>query len=79
MAVDIEQILQQALTLDENDRAQLAGRLLESLEPAEEDVEEAWRQEIARRLKELDSGAVQPIPWEEASARIFGRRSDRGA
>jgi mRNA interferase RelE/StbE len=31
--------------------------------PAEEGVEEAWEQELARRAKEIDSGAVKLEPW----------------
>jgi putative addiction module component (TIGR02574 family) len=42
----------------------------------EEGVEEAWRAEIERRAKELDSGAVQSIPWEVVKARLS--RAPRG-
>jgi putative addiction module component (TIGR02574 family) len=50
----------------------LAGSLLESLddEPADEGVEAAWSEEIKRRIEELDSGKVKPIPWEEARRQI---------
>jgi putative addiction module component (TIGR02574 family) len=51
----------------------LHGLLLESLEPeAEEGVEQAWVAEVERRMAELDSGAVQPIAWEELRARLYG-------
>jgi putative addiction module component (TIGR02574 family) len=33
-------------------------------------AEEAWKHEIARRIAELDSGKVRPIPWEEALRQI---------
>jgi putative addiction module component (TIGR02574 family) len=36
----------------------------------DEGVEEAWREEVRRRLEEIDSGAVQLIPWEEALRRL---------
>jgi len=29
--------------------------------------------EIAKRLRELDSGAVTPVPWSEARRMILGR------
>ena len=38
---------------------------------AEDGVEDAWRVEIERRMAELDSGAVQPVPWEELRARLY--------
>jgi hypothetical protein len=33
-------------------------------------VEEAWNLEIARRIEELDSGKVKPLPWAEARRQI---------
>jgi hypothetical protein len=30
----------------------------------------AWSEEIKRRIAELDSGKVKPIPWEEARRQI---------
>jgi Putative addiction module component len=29
-------------------------------------ADEEWKEEIARRIRELDSGKVKPIPWAEA-------------
>ena len=52
-------------------RAALAGSLLESLEDTvDASVEEEWNQEIARRIAELDSGKVKPVPWAEARRQI---------
>jgi hypothetical protein len=31
-----------------------------------DDVEAAWSLEIEKRLREIDSGKVKPVPWEEA-------------
>lgn len=40
----------------------MAGSLIESLDFAEdESVKSAWDEEIARRMRELDSGAVKPV------------------
>ena len=52
--------------------------LLESLEDTlDESAEEEWNKGIARRIAELDSGKVKPIPWAEArrqiSALLHGR------
>ncbi|MCA9233531.1 MAG: addiction module protein, partial [Planctomycetales bacterium] len=33
-------------------------------------VEEAWRMEIERRARNLESGAVQSIPWEVVRERL---------
>ena len=45
--------------------------LLESLDDViDESAEEEWKLEIARRIKELDSGKVKPIAWAEARRQI---------
>jgi len=55
MATSRDEILRKALSLPEQDRADLIGALIESLDvDVEEGVEEAWRAEIERRGKELD-------------------------
>jgi putative addiction module component (TIGR02574 family) len=74
MTPDPGKLLEEALKLTPEARAALAASLLESLdEGVDEDVEEAWASEIARRINELDSRAVTPIPWSEARRRILER------
>ena len=66
-------LFKQASELPEEDRADLAGLLIESLESErDEGVDEAWAAEIERRLADLDSG-VQGVPWETVRARLLGR------
>jgi len=38
-----------------------------------------WSVEIVRRLRELDSGSVESIPWEEARRQILGSMPHRVA
>ena len=60
-------ILKEALALPADQRAALAGSLISSLdEEPDEQVEEAWGVEIARRLAEIDSGRVKLVSWAEA-------------
>jgi putative addiction module component (TIGR02574 family) len=33
-------------------------------------AEEEWKREIARRIEDLDSGKIEPIPWEAARREI---------
>lgn len=75
MARDLPEVFRNALDLPENERATLAGLLIESLEPPPEpEVEELWAQEAERRWREIESGAVATIPWEEVRAKLFRRR-----
>jgi len=74
MTPDPAKLLQEALRLSPEARAALAVSLLESLEEdVDESAEAAWADEIAKRLHELDSGAVTPVPWSEARRRILER------
>ena len=71
MTPEVSDILKKALALPPEARAALAGSLLESLDDTvDASVEEAWSQEIAHRIEELDSGKVKPVPWAEARRQI---------
>ncbi len=60
------------MELEDNDRATLAGLLIESLEgPEDPDVEKAWAAEVERRWQEIESGKVKTIPWEEVKQTLF--------
>jgi putative addiction module component (TIGR02574 family) len=71
MSQESADLLKKALALPEADRAELAGSLIESLETAvDESSEGAWEEEVARRKKELESGAVEPVSLEEVRRRV---------
>jgi putative addiction module component (TIGR02574 family) len=71
MSDEVQALFDSALQLSEQDRAQLAGLLLGSIdEQSDTDSQAAWSDEIARRLEELSSGDVTPIPWEEVRRRL---------
>lgn len=78
MSRDVAELFQKASSLSEADRAELAGRLLQSLhgEP-DEGVEAAWAEEIERRIRQIDSGEVKTIPWEEVRAKLYARLNER--
>ena len=66
MDTQAEQVLQTALSLCPNDRAEIAASLIESLDnETEQDVESAWADEIKRRIESIDKGEVELIPWDE--------------
>jgi putative addiction module component (TIGR02574 family) len=71
-------LLDQVLSLPEHDRAEIATRLLESLDPeTQQDVDEAWAVEIERRCAAVDAGTLATSDWSDVRARIerdiFGR------
>ncbi|MGH3632145.1 MAG: addiction module protein, partial [Sciscionella sp.] len=71
----VEEVVRQALTLDEDGRAEVAARLLDSLEQTDTEVEAVWLTELERRASELESGAVLGIPWEDLLERLMRGQS----
>lgn len=67
-------VLQDALSLSEQERAEIAARLIESLEVGPEtepaEVEAAWAAEIERRCNALDTGTTGATSWDDLRRRI---------
>ena len=66
-------LLREALSLPESERLDLAATLIQSVDngSSSQDVGAAWASEARRRLAEVQSGVVKPVPWEDAEKRIF--------
>lgn len=61
---DVVDLFREAAELSEDDRATLAGLLVENLETgADLDVEQAWADEIADRVADLDADRTKTVPW----------------
>jgi putative addiction module component (TIGR02574 family) len=60
-----KELLEATLKLDPKDRARIAHEIIASLdeEPADEGVEQAWEDELARRADDIDSRRVELEPW----------------
>jgi putative addiction module component (TIGR02574 family) len=71
-------LLADAMRLSEEERGEVAIRLIESLDPATDaDVDAAWSAEIQQRLEELRTGQVKSIPWTEARRMVVKEAEDR--
>jgi putative addiction module component (TIGR02574 family) len=72
----VRDLFDEARELPVNDRAELAGLLLQSLEHQRNSAaEEAWAKEIERRMKDYREGRVKTLSWEEVRAHLH--RADR--
>jgi putative addiction module component (TIGR02574 family) len=72
MARDLKEFIREAVELPENDRAMLAGVMLESLDPRPTpEVSSAWSREIERRVQEIDDGTVELLEWQDVRAELF--------
>jgi putative addiction module component (TIGR02574 family) len=71
MSAASDKILQDVLHLTEEERAEIAARLLESLDEGPEvGVDEAWASEIERRCALLDAGQAVTSDWNVVRQRI---------
>lgn len=64
-------LLQHLLQLPDDQRSELAGRLIESLDDTDtaatpEDIKLAWLAELDRRAAEADSGTVPGVSYDQA-------------
>lgn len=80
MSLSASEFYEAGMNLPPSVRKDVALRLLESLEVADqESVDEAWTTEIGSRVDDILSGKVQTIPGEEVFARIDERLDAREA
>ena len=63
-----DQLLQSAMNLNERSRAELAQKLLDSLDQME--LESAWLDLAETRLSELESGKEKPLGWSDIKQRV---------
>lgn len=64
-------LYEQAMELSPGDRAVLMELLSETLLEKEANYDEAWREELDRRIAEHDANPDSAIPWDEAMEKIF--------
>ena len=82
MGAILKELEEQALRLPPKERGELAHRLLVSLDGEPEDspeaIAQAWDEEIARRVADMDAGRTKWIPadevFKEIDAIIAGQR-----
>ena len=71
MSPTANQLIETALTLPDDERAQLADRLWESLDgETQEEVAAAWSAEISRRLEMIHRGEGHWVSGEELNRRL---------
>ena len=72
--VSRSELLNEALDLSADDRAELAAELLASLDgPRDASAPAAWADEIRRRVDRAVAGEAKGTPWPELRERLRGR------
>ena len=74
MSAVLDELKAQALKLSPRDRDELVSALIASLDGEPEgtpgEIAQAWDEEIARRIAQLDSGEAETVPFEEVMAEL---------
>ena len=73
MTAAAKKLLEDALSLSIEERAELVEALRDSLQLEPTDLGGEWSREIASRVAELESGEVTPVAWGQVEQRIRGR------
>jgi putative addiction module component (TIGR02574 family) len=69
-----EDFISEAISLPIDIRLQLVEKLLESLNPSRQDIDELWAIEAERRVAEIEKGEVKTIPGDAVFQKLHNRR-----
>ena len=67
------ELINEAISLPVELRAQLIEKLLKSLNPLQDEIDRLWAIEAERRVAEIETGQVQTIPGEEVFEKLRKR------
>ena len=68
-----EKLFEDAVSLPVEERVKLIEKLLESTNPPEKEIDEWWKNEAEKRVKEIERGEVDTIPGEKVFEKIKKR------
>jgi putative addiction module component (TIGR02574 family) len=79
MSQGVQELLQAALALSDEEQLQLVAALVAAVdERGLRPFDDSWLEEIRRRSAEFDAGSVRPIPWAEVKERARQGTPGRG-
>ena len=69
----LKTILENALNMPQEQRAFIAGRLIDSLDDkVDANIEASWQDEIQKRIASADKGEASFMSWEAVKKRLRG-------
>jgi len=66
-------IIKEAATLPVEERVIVVDSLLRTLNPPDAEIDKAWSRIAQRRLADLRSGQVKPVPGDQVFAKVKER------
>ncbi len=73
MATKADELISMVESLPIEIKTKLIEKILNSLHPTQKEIDELWAQEVEKRLNEIRTGKVKPIPADE----VFGEIQKR--
>jgi putative addiction module component (TIGR02574 family) len=74
MSRNPQELLKEAMELPPEARAALADSLLNSLDTETDlNIEQAWQEEIQKRMASIEDGTAEMISWEDVQAQLLRR------
>jgi putative addiction module component (TIGR02574 family) len=72
IAVTIDQIIAETKSWPAARVEELVGRLVQTMDgpQIDPDIDQAWKEEVRRRVAEIEEGKVEMIPGEQVSAEL---------
>lgn len=70
---DVKDLIKEAESLPVEARAMIVDSLLKTLNVPDSDIDRQWAPLAKRRLEELRSGRVKPVPGENVAAKLRER------
>jgi putative addiction module component (TIGR02574 family) len=67
----MKELIEEVASLPIEERAIVADSILRTLNPPDADIDRKWAQVAQRRLAELRSGKVKPVPGEQVFAKVW--------
>ena len=73
-----EEVISEVMSLPPDARAIVADRLLMSLDsPRRKEIDILWAEEVERRVRQIETGEVNPIPGEDVFKEIRLKRETK--
>jgi putative addiction module component (TIGR02574 family) len=63
--MSINELLEQALTLNVNERTKLIDELFKSIDKPDEEIDQIWADEADKRLEAYRKGEIKAVPMED--------------
>lgn len=77
MTAGAKKVLEEALSLPDEERMELVAALSDSFEPPPTELSPEWKAEIEDRIGQIERGEVEPIAWDQAEAKIRATLAQR--